>query len=528
MAQRGDPATGNPRRVIFLVKHNKRKVRCSRWLPFGLAIGLLLLLVPRLARSESFVFYFPNSHSVLQTRNYNNVQYLPVLKVLNLFGHLGSLKNKRKSLEVWFNNTRIRLRRNHREVRLNNARLKLNQPVRSFDGEWMVPMDFLTTILPTIINQTVEYQQGANRIFVGGIKPNSFTLYLTPLQNGARLTVQFTEQVKLHTAARNGKWILYLGTHPVEPVESNFQFHNPYVSRVQFDDHDGRPKLIVTPSETGLDFYPKMAEGGKILVANIITPATTTATTSQPPPPPPTPSVPHPYPSKPIPVTPPMASSHPLLAPMATPSSSLPAVVLDAGHGGTNIGAKGKNGLLEKNLTLQMVAQVQKALLATGKYSVVLTREGDVNVGFEQRSSEANIAHPIAFISFHAGDLGPTAPRVVVFSYRPSSPLALAPGADPHPLFVDWDKIQLRYMNQSSRLAQVLQKDLEKTTKVANTQPMEVPVRVLQSIAAPAVAIEVGSLDPSVSGAPLTQPAFQKEIANAVVQAIESFQEGQS
>jgi len=213
---------------------------------------------------------------------------------------------------------------------------------------------------------------------------------------------------------------------------------------------------------------------------------------------------------------------------LATSKPSLPAVVLDAGHGGANIGAQGKNGLLEKNLTMQIVAQVQKALLATGKYSVVLTRQGDVNVGFEQRAAEANIAHPVAFVSFHAGDLGPSAPHVVVFSYRPSSPLAMAPGADPHPLLVDWDKIQLRYISQSNRLAQVLQKDLESTTKVATTPPMEVPVRVLQSIAAPAVAIEVGSLDPNVNGAPLTQPAFQKEIAAAVVQAIESFQEGQS
>ena len=523
MAQRDDPATGNPRRVIFLVTHNKRKVCCSRWLPLGFAIGLFLLLVPRLARSDSFVFYFPNSHSVLQTRSYDNVQYLPVLQVLNLFGHVGSLKNKRKSLEVWFNNTRIRLRRDHREVRLNNARLKLNQPVRSFDGEWMVPMDFLTTILPTIINQTVEYQQGANRIFVGGIKPNSFTLHLTPLQDGARLTVQFAEQIKLRTAARNGKWILYLGNHPVEPTESNFQFHNPYVSQVKFDDHDGRPKLIVTPAGTGLDFYPQTAEGGKILVANVIKPHARTASQA---PLPPKPSLPHP--SQQVPVKPPAQSARSLLAPLATSKPSLPAVVLDAGHGGANIGAQGKNGLLEKNLTVQIVAQVQKALLATGKYSVVLTRQGDVNVGFEQRAAEANIAHPVAFVSFHAGDLGPSAPHVVVFSYRPSSPLAMAPGADPHPLLVDWDKIQLRYISQSNRLAQVLQKDLESTTKVATTPPMEVPVRVLQSIAAPAVAIEVGSLDPNVNGAPLTQPAFQKEIAAAVVQAIESFQEGQS
>ena len=513
MAQRDCPATGTPRRVNFLVKHKNRKVP-SRWLSPGVILGMILLMTPRLARSDNFVFYFPKSHSILPTRTYSNVQYLPVLQLLNLFGHVGSMKNKRKSLQVWFNSTEIRIQENNRNVRMNNARLKLAHPARSIEGEWMVPADFLTTALPTLINQTVEYQRGANRIFIGGIKPNAFTLHLSLLQQGAQLTLQFAEPVDLHTAAQNGKWILYLGNHPVEPIESNFQFSNPYVSQVHFDDQDGQPKLIITPAGPGLDFYPKLGEGKKIIVANVLKSAMTTAREAVPPP---KPSV-TPQPS---PATPP-----PSMAPPPAPNLLLPAVVLDAGHGGTDTGAQGKNGILEKNLTAQLAAQVQKALAATGKYRVVLTRTGDVNVGFDQRAAEANLAHPIAFISFHAGDLGQTTPRVMVYSYRPSSPLAMAAGADPQPLFVTWDKVQLQYREQSNRLARDLQQDLQKTTGAASAPPMEVPVRVLQSIAAPAVAIEVGSLTPQIDAAALVNPAFQQEIATAVVQAIQSFQRG--
>ena len=478
-------------------------------------------MTPLLAQSENFVFYFPKSHSVLPAKTYGNVEYLPVLPLLNLFGHVGSLKSKRKSLQVWFNSTEIRLREKNRTVRLNKARFKLDYPVRSIEGEWMVPVEFLTTILPTLINQTVEYQRGTNRIFVGGIKPNSFTLHMAPLQGGAQLTVQFAEQINLRTAAQNGKWILYLGSHPVEPIESNFQFHNPYVSQVKFDDQDGQPKLIITPASPGFDFYPKLEEGKKIIVANILKPGVTVARQA----PMPSKPAPAPQPAPAAPTTPP-ATAQKQLTPMAVPQVSLPAVVLDAGGGGTDVGAQGSNGLLEKNLTAQIVAQVQKALAATGKYSVVLTRTGDVNVGFDQRAAEANIANPIAFISFHAGNLGPSTPRVVVYSYRPSSPLAMAPSADPQSLFVPWDKVQLRYMAQSNRLAQDLQQALEQTTKVASTPPMEVPVKVLESINAPAVAIEVGSLTPNSDSAALTNPSFQNEIASAVVQAIATFQGG--
>jgi N-acetylmuramoyl-L-alanine amidase len=502
-----------------LVTRNNRKVRSIRWLPILATIGMLLVLAPRLARSDNFIFYFPKSHSILPVRNYGDVQYLPVLPLLNLFGNVGNLKIKRKSLEVWFNGTQIRFQQDNPNVRLNNARLRLEQPVRYIGGEWVVPVDFVTTILPTVINQTVEYQRGENRIFVGGIKPNSFTLHMSPLQQGAQLTIQFTEPVKIRTAARNGKWILFLGNHPVEPLESNFQFNNPYLAQVKFDDQDGLPKLIVTPSVAGLDFYPKLGEGDKVIVANILKPGATAEAQAQPGPAPAVPTV--------SPQGAPPATSPGQMAMPAVPNLSLPAVVLDAGHGGTDVGAQGKNGLLEKNLTMQLVVEAQKALQATGKYRVVLTRTGDVNVGFDQRAAEANIAHPIAFISFHAGDLGPSTPRVMVYSYRPSSPLAMTRGAGPQPLFVNWDKVQLRYLDRSNRFAQNLQKDLAGTTNVASTPPMEVPVRVLQSIAAPAVAIEVGSLTPVSNSAALTNPTFQQEIGQAVVQAIESLQGGQ-
>ncbi len=506
----------------FLVTKNNRKARSSRWLPLGAAIWIILLTAPRLARSDNFVFYFPKSHSILVTRSYGGVQYLPVLQLLNLFGQVGGLKKGGKSLEVWLNGAQIQFRRNSPDVRLNRSRLKLEQPVRVIEEEWMVPVDFVTSILPTLINQTVEYQQGENRIFVGGLRPNSFTLHMTPLQEGAQLTIQFTYPVNLRTAAQNGKWILYLGSHPVEPLESELKFHNPYVAQVRFDDQDGQPKLIITPAEPGLDFFPKLGEGGKVIVANILRPGAMAATQV------PAPSAPA-IPSAPqsAQAAPPTASSAATAIPAVAPNLSLPAVVLDAGHGGTDNGAQGKDGLLEKNLTLQLVARAQKALEATGKYRVVLTRNGDVNVGFDQRAAEANFVRPIAFISFHAGNLGPSTPRIVVSSYRPSSPLGMTSSPDAKSIFVNWDLVQLRYMGQSSRLAVDLQQGLERTTKVARTPPMELPVRVLQSIAAPAVAIEVGSLDPKSNSTALTNPSFQKEIGAAVATAIEQLQGGQ-
>ncbi|MCL5006206.1 MAG: N-acetylmuramoyl-L-alanine amidase [Acidobacteria bacterium] len=508
-----------------MATHIKHRFQFFRWLYFSvIAATLVLMWTGQPARSENFVVYFPNAHSILPLKTYENVRYLPVLKLLKVFGHVARVRSKKKELRVWFESTELQFHQNNRVVRLNKAKLRLSNPPQNIEGEWMVPVDFVTQILPTLINQNVEYQVGENRLFIGNISPNSFTLQMQPMQGGARLTFQFAEPVNLRTAARNGKWILYLGNRPVEPAESNFEFRNAYISRVQYDDQDGHPKLILTPAMAGLDFYPVLGNGEKTLVTEIMKPEVA-ATAPAPAGPQPAPE-PQPAPSQPAAAA--AAAKPPTAAPAPTPTTSLlPAVVLDPGHGGSDLGASGGNGLLEKDLTAQIVARVSKALQATGRYQIILTRTGDQTVNFDQRATIANTAHPIAFISFHAGNLGPSTPRVMVYTYQPSSPVALAPGADPRPLFIPWAKVQLGYLNRSQQLAQDLQQDLQKDTGVAGSPPMGVPLRVLRSIAAPAVAIEVGSLAPGSNPAPLTQKSFQDGIAAAVVQALGNFQGGQ-
>ncbi len=507
--------------VSALSQEPYRRGWSRRWLLLPLLAGLAAPFWPaRRARSQDLVFYLRNSHTVLPLTTIRGVRYLPALRLLTVFGQMGGLRSKRKSLTVWFGNTRIGLRENKRIIRLDNAKLRLAHPVRVESGDWMVPVDFLTSALPTLLNQPVNYQVGGNRVFIGEIHPNTFTVGVETIPNGAQLTFQFAQPIQLQTAARNGKWVLFLGPHPVEPLESTFRFTSPYVSAVRFDDQDGVPKLIITPSNVGLDFFPHLTEGGRVLLAQIKQPRAAVVTA-------------HPQPTAAAATARPPASQSAAPVPQALSTSAataaeLPVVVLDAGHGGTDTGARGKNGLLEKDLTAQLVARVRVALMATGKYKVVLTRVGDVNLTSNQRDVIANIAHPIAFISFHAGDMGAAIPRINIYSYAPSS--SPDPGAAniASPLFVPWDLVQLGYASQSFRLAEDLQQQLAATTHDTGSKPWQVPVRVLRSVAAPAAAIEVGSLAPDTDPAPLVNPTFQNQIAAGVVLALAAFQSGAS
>lgn len=80
--------------------------------------------------------------------------------------------------------------------------------------------------------------------------------------------------------------------------------------------------------------------------------------------------------------------------------SNFRTVVLDAGHGGYDNGARACRGMPEKTLTLDMARRVKPLLEARG-YRVVMTRTMDVFIPLGGRTGISN-AHPdAAFVSIH-------------------------------------------------------------------------------------------------------------------------------
>jgi len=499
-----------------------RRLPRPRWLlPAILVLGLAAFFWPaRELRSDNFIFYFPSGHHTLPLVSIGNNPYLPLVQILNMVGKVGGIQEKKNSLKIYFGSTQISLRPNDAKVFVEETSYDLSQPVHLLEGQWMVPVDFLTIVLPHLTHQAVEYQEGTNRIFIGDVKPASFSVRLDPIANGARLTVQFTDKVAVRTASSNGKWVMFLGDRPMEPMESSYRFQNAYVSGLQYDDQDGVPKLILSPTSVGLNFYPVQAEGGKILLADVLKPPSP-STQALPPQP-----TPQPEPTSPLPTTEGTIPQVTEESPAAPPGPPLPIVALDAGHGGADNGGHSRDGWLEKNLVAQYVARVDSALLATAKYRVVLCRGGDTNVSAEQRALVANLSGAICFLSFHAGDLGTALPRITIFTYQPPTVAAPPAGDVPAPIFVPWGQVQEARLGQSLQLAIDLQQQFSALNGVEVDLPATAPVRTLRSVNAPAVAIELGRLAPDEDATALTNPAFQQQVAAAVVQALAVFAKG--
>lgn len=77
-------------------------------------------------------------------------------------------------------------------------------------------------------------------------------------------------------------------------------------------------------------------------------------------------------------------------------------VVIDAGHGGHDVGSTGATGLLEKDLTLDVAKRLGALLEDQLGCEIVYTRTDDRYLALEERTAFANRAHADLFISIHA------------------------------------------------------------------------------------------------------------------------------
>ena len=79
-------------------------------------------------------------------------------------------------------------------------------------------------------------------------------------------------------------------------------------------------------------------------------------------------------------------------------------VVIDPGHGGIDPGAE-REGYLEKELVLQFSNELKDALILSGRYKAVLTRQDDSFVSLSDRISLAREQGADVFLSIHADAL---------------------------------------------------------------------------------------------------------------------------
>jgi N-acetylmuramoyl-L-alanine amidase len=185
-------------------------------------------------------------------------------------------------------------------------------------------------------------------------------------------------------------------------------------------------------------------------------------------------------PSQASPQTP--TDSHPL----PPPSVGLNVVVLDPAHGGVDLGARGTEGIRESEVVLQFAAETKRALEAQG-FQVLMTREGNDNPSFDDRSARVNAQRGAIFITLHIASTGlPGTVRTYVMQDFPH--------AIESPGLIQWDRAQAPFLGLSHKLGDLVQAELAKKFRGSPPTAEAAPVRQLRTTAAPAIAVEVSSV----------------------------------
>jgi len=190
--------------------------------------------------------------------------------------------------------------------------------------------------------------------------------------------------------------------------------------------------------------------------------------------------------------------AEPPQAPAPAAPAAGPVIVLDPAHGGTDTGARGENGVVEKDLVLQ-VARVVRAELARQNFRVVVTRDDDSNPSYDARAAVANARRDAIFISFHIASTGTanTARAYYDQFWTPVSAPADAGAKPPNPpvnSLTPWQEAQRPYTDASHRLAGFIQIQLAQLLAGSPAASTGGAIRELRSVAAPAVAVELSSI----------------------------------
>lgn len=201
-----------------------------------------------------------------------------------------------------------------------------------------------------------------------------------------------------------------------------------------------------------------------------------------------------------------------LVPPVSTPQVVPQFLVLiDAAHGGRDIGARLTPALLEKDLTLDLSNRFRSMLAAQG-IDVRITRDADTALSAVSRAETANSKPSSACIIFHA-----TATGSGVHLYTSS----LAPA--PLSKFMPWRTAQAAYVTQSLKLSSdvdsaLAHAEIPVTLGRTSLQPMD-------SFACPAVAVEFAPLlgGSSTKASPISDATYQRAILAALSAAIDQW-----
>lgn len=213
-------------------------------------------------------------------------------------------------------------------------------------------------------------------------------------------------------------------------------------------------------------------------------------------------------------------------------------IVLDPGHGGWDLGTVGRQGLVEKDLVLDVTQRLGKLLQARLGADVVLTRTSDDYLPLEQRADVANQAQADLFVSVHANYSNSTNARGVETYY---SNFFAAPGSKEIEKRENGGEVKAptvslsanalqEKISESRHLAASVQRSLyaalaPRSPDIRDRGIKDAAFVVLTGTTMPAILTEISFVSSPADERNLQSEAYREQIAEALYKGITRYEE---
>ena len=222
-------------------------------------------------------------------------------------------------------------------------------------------------------------------------------------------------------------------------------------------------------------------------------------------------------------------------------------IVIDAGHGGKDVGAIGVNGVKEKDINLGVALKLGKLIEQDMKdVKVIYTRKNDTFIELYKRGKIANEEGGKLFISIHCNSTpkkpsdasgfevyllrpGRTAEAISI-AERENSVIQYEENPEKYEKLTDENFILVTmahsaYMKYSEKFSDFLNKQMSVDMTIPSRGIKQAGFYVLVGASMPSVLIETGFLSNKKDANYLKSSKGQNEIVGAVFKAIKSFRE---
>lgn len=401
------------------------------------------------------------------------------------------------TIKVRLGNVEGKFKEGKTKVKIGGKDIELPGRVLLESGRILIPLRGAETTLALYTGFHADLHYPAQRLFLSDTVTRYSPHLYTTAPGGVRL--DFTNPVNPTVSTDGNKLKLAFTREPVLPGTENVGFSDKVITSLTFKENNGNSEITVTGATP---LIARFGDSGKSITI-VPVPGATAAAAAAAATPAPSPS---PVENASQPVTPevaPAAVPIPRAPPAQQGQRSL--ILIDPSHGGDERGTALTGDIAEKDVTLE-IARRLRSELQKKNIRVALVRDGDVRLSLDQRAALANAMHPLLYVVIHAG--GPGA-GVRVYT-------TLFNGSGGYGSFVPWEWAQAGFADRSRLMAASMLQELKKI-QVPVVQ-LSVPVRPLNNVAAPAVAIEVASPESAMES--IQNASYQEQVAQAMATAI--------